>query len=118
MSYAIYKIVHLTAVMMVFISLGGLICRSALNRDDAVFGKMGGITSGVGLLIILISGFGLIAKLGVGFSGWIIGKLVIWTVLGGMIAVINRQPRLGTVLWWTIIVLGCTAATLATMKPF
>ena len=103
---------------MVFISLGGLVCRSVLNSDETRFKKLAGITSGIGLVIALVSGFGLIGKLGVGFSGWVIGKLVIWLVLGGMIAAINRHPRLGTALWWVIITLGITAATLAILKPF
>ena len=118
MSYAIYKIIHLTGVMMIFLSLGGLICRSILADNEKRLKRFAGITIGIGLIIVLISGFGLITKLSIGFPGWIIGKLTIWIIIGGLIGLINRKGTLGVILWWLIIGLGCIAATLAVNKPF
>ena len=118
MTYAVYKIIHLTGVMIIFLSLGGLICRSTLKSEESAFKKFGGITSAIGLIVVFLSGFGLIAKLGLGLPGWILGKLTIWFLLGSMIAVINRNPRLGLTLWWIVIGLGLVAAVLAITKPF
>ena len=103
---------------MVFLGVGGLICRSILATNETVLKRLGGITVGIGLVLALISGFGLIGKLGAGFKGWMIGKLAIWVILGGLIAVINRHPKLGSLLWWAVILLGLAAAFLAVTKPF
>lgn len=103
---------------MIFLSLGGLICRSILATDERRLKRLSGITVAIGLILALVSGFGLIAKLGIGFPGWIIAKLTIWITIGGLIAVINRNRMFGVVFWWLVISLGCTAAYLAVIKPF
>ena len=102
---------------MVFLSLGGLIVRSLTNSEDKGLKKLASITNGVGLLLALVGGFGWIAKMKVGFPLWIILKLVIWVIFGGLIAVVNRKPEACKALWWVIIVLGITAAVLAGLKP-
>ena len=79
---------------------------------------MGAITVGIGLMLTLVSGFGLIAKLGLGFPGWIFAKLTIWIIIGGFIAVINRNRTFGLVFWWLAVFLGCIAAFLAVVQPF
>ena len=102
----IYKVMHLAGVMMLFLGLGGAIIRSAnkANRGRII----AGITSGTGLLLILISGFGMM----VGWPFWIILKIVIWVAIGASIALINRKPRLGLILWISLIILGAFAAYL------
>jgi hypothetical protein len=77
MTYITYKIIHIAAVFAVFLSLGGLIFRGQLNRDEKSLKKLGGLTCALALIIALISGFGLIVKLKVGFPGWVIGKLLL-----------------------------------------
>ena len=45
--------------------------------------KLAGMTHGIALLLILFTGFGMIAKLGLGFPLWVWVKLVvIWLVIG------------------------------------
>ena len=116
MTYQIYKIIHLTGILLVVLSLGGLIFRAILKSEDLNSRKLGGLGSGIGLILALIGGFGMIAKWG--FQGWIIGKILIWFALGGMIAVINRQPRHAKMLWWVVLLLSVFAIFLAVMKPF
>ena len=103
---------------MIFLSLGGLICRSILATDERKLKRLGGITVGIGLILTLVSGFGLIVKLGIGFPGWIIAKLSIWIIIGGLIAMINRNRMFGLLFWWLTVCLGCFAAFLAVTKPF
>jgi hypothetical protein len=118
MSISFYKIIHLTGVIMVMLAYGGLIVRSALQADSPQVKRLGAITSGIGLLLILFGGFGLLAKLQYGFPLWIIAKIVIWFVLGGMIALINRKPGMSQILWWSTIVLGVIAIVMGLVKPF
>ncbi len=114
----LYRIVHLVGVMMIFLSLGGLIVRGRLDPEERRIKKLAGLTNGIGLILALLGGFGMLAKLGLGFPGWAVAKLVIWLFIAGSIAVANRKPDFSMVLWWGLIGLGVVAAYLATAKPF
>lgn len=80
------------------------------------------ITHGVGLLIALVGGFGLLARLGISHGAdwplWVWLKLGIWLVLGAMTALIGRNPRHARLFWALIPVLAVCAAYLAINKPF
>lgn len=120
MSFDFYKVMHFFGLFMVFTALGGQIV-IALNGGDAKQQpgrKWIGIYHGVGLLIMLVAGFGMIAKLGIGFPGWVIGKIAIWVILGGIGAVAARKKNLAAMVWVFVILLGLVAAYLAHYKPF
>jgi len=118
MSPNIYKILHVTGALLIFLSLGGAVVRASLANADAPIKKLIGITNGVGLLLSLVAGFGLLAKLGLGFPGWVMAKMVIWLMLGGLLAVMNRRSDLGQMFWFGAIALGVLAAYFAIAKPF
>ena len=118
MSAEIYKILHLVGVMVVFLSLGGALVRSMSGNSDQGLKKLTGISNGVGMIIILVAGFGLIAKLKTGFPAWVIVKMVLWGVFGVLLSVALRKPDLGKPLWFVIIALGAVAAWLGVAKPF
>jgi len=109
----IYQILHVTGIIMLFMGYGALLARSLANSDNAAVRKLGSITSGIGLLLILIAGFAMISKLGHSFTApWLIAKMVIWLALGGVIVLINRKPALAKPLWWSILGLGILAAVM------
>ncbi len=118
MSYNFYKILHLTAIFVIFLSLGAAVVRSVAADSNIRIKKFFGAMNGLGLLVAFFAGFGLIAKLGLGFDGWILVKLVIWVVLGGSLAIVNRKPELAIPVALMSIVLGALAAYLAVTKPF
>ena len=104
---------------MVFLGYGALLARSMAAPDNVAVRKLGSITSGIGLLLIFVAGFGLISKMGHSFSSpWIIVKLVIWLAMGGLIVLINRKPNLALMLWWLLIALGAIAATMVYIVRF
>ena len=106
----IYQILHVTGIIMLFMGYGALLARSLAHSDSTSVRKLGSLTSGIGLLLILIAGFGMISKLGHSFTApWLIVKIVIWLVLGGVIVLINRKPELAKTLWWSILGLGIVA---------
>ena len=95
---------------MIFMGYGALLARSLVKSDSKPVRKLGSITSGIGLLLVLIAGFGMIAKLGYSYTApWLIVKLLIWLSLGGIIVLINRKPALAKTLWWFILGLGALA---------
>ena len=109
----IYQILHVTGIIMLFMGYGALLARSLAGSDSTPVRKLGSMTSGIGLLLILIAGFGMISKLGHSFTApWLIAKMVIWLALGGVIVLINRKPELAKALWWSILGLGIIAAAM------
>lgn len=121
-SYGIYKLVHILGVLVLFLALGGLSILAANHAgDDARRQRRLVIaTHGVALFIILLGGFGMLARLGIntGFPGWIWAKLAIWVILGALVALPLRFPALARPLWLLVPVLGTAAAYMALYKPF
>lgn len=121
LSIAVYKNIHLLGVFMVIMALGGVILHHILGgtRDHA-WRKPLAITHGIGLLLVLLGGFGLLARLGIPWPwpGWTFVKLIIWVVFGALGAIAARSKVLAPPLWWITIVLAGLAAYLAINKPF
>lgn len=121
-SYSVYKLVHILGVLLLFLALGGLSIHAAhAGANDARKTRRRALaTHGVGLFIILLGGFGMLARLGInaGFPGWIWTKLAIWIVLGALVALPVRFPALARPLWLLVPILGTLAAYMALYKPF
>jgi hypothetical protein len=120
-SYAIYKNMHFLGIFMILVAMGGLILQQINTRTrEQVWRRPVAITHGIGMVLVLVGGFGLLARLGIHWPwpGWVIGKVIIWLVFGVLIAVIGRSPSLAKPLWWITIALGALAAYLALNKPF
>lgn len=115
-----YKVIHLAAVLLVLLSLGAA-CVDSAGGSAETRRRSGwwAILNGVGLLVILIAGFGLVARLGIPWPwpGWLVMKLGIWLGFGLLFMLVNRLPvhwRLWAVLAW---ILASVAAYLAVYKP-
>ncbi len=118
MSYELYKVIHLVGLSLVVLSLGGILLYT-LNggvKASNSFRKGAMITHGVGLLLLLVAGFGMLARLGIhSFPGWIVGKLVIWAFLGACVGLAYKK-QLAKKLWVAVPVLVGVAAVLAIYK--
>lgn len=117
MSYPLYKVLHLLGVLLLFASLGGLLVQQLRGGANGEGGRLPRVTHGIALLLILVAGFGALAKLGVGLPPWAIAKLVVWLLLGAAPVAIRRLPGLAPLLWWALPILGAAAAFLAVYKP-
>jgi len=122
LSYEIYKLFHLFGIIMLFVSVGGVMLY-ALNggtKADNTWRKTAAITHGIGLVFVLVAGFGLLARVGISWPwpGWVFVKLVIWLLLGGVIGLIYKLGPTGKGLWYVVILLGVIAAYMAIFKPF
>lgn len=83
--------------------------------------KFAAITHGVGMLLSLVGGFGLLARLGlahVSLPGWAWAKLVIWLFFGGMLGVLMRKPSMAKEAWYAIFAVAAIAVYLVQFKPF
>ncbi|MEN8774104.1 MAG: hypothetical protein ABF382_11185, partial [Akkermansiaceae bacterium] len=109
MDPGIYKIIHFVGLTVLFLGIGSLI--TADPKKPAVF-RLPAMIHGTGLLLLLISGFGLQAKLKLGFPIWMIAKVVILIALGGSIALIKRKVLPPAAIYLLVIILGGIAAYL------
>jgi hypothetical protein len=121
MSIAVYKLIHVFSIMLLFTAFGGLLLAARAGVQTGVSRKLAGITHGIALLLILISGFGALARIGMSnpaiWPAWLWIKALIWLALGAVVVVIRRSPRLAPVLWWILPLLGGVAAYLALQNP-
>jgi len=121
MSYAFYKTLHYLGFFLVFAALGGSLVH-AMNggtKDNNPSRKLLAIGHGLGLTLVVIAGFGMLAKLGIhGVPGWAAAKIVVWLVIGALLVVPNRLPHLAKPVYIALPFLGALAGWLALAKPF
>jgi xanthine/uracil/vitamin C permease (AzgA family) len=114
-----YNFLHIVGILMIFIGFGGILAYSMIENAPKKVRKLGAITSGIGLFIVLVAGFGLLAKLPQYDydTPLILGKMLIWLILGGLTAAAIRLPKLAGVLWWVVLALGGIAVWLIYYGP-
>lgn len=120
-SYEVYKILHVTGFIMVFMGLAGVMAMKLVtNEIPARARRLFMLVHGLGMLVALVAGFGLAARLQMfqNLPGWVYAKIAIWLVLGGGVALAKRRGQVGWPLIVLFVGLGCTAAWLAITKPF
>ena len=116
MSYEFYKIIHFASI---FVFLSALAVSLYGNETK----KHLKILMGVSSLFLLVSGMGLLARIGAqadgGFPAWASFKIAIWLVLaiGGAIAVRRLKNHRITV-FYIFTGLAIINALLAMYKPF
>jgi uncharacterized membrane protein SirB2 len=119
MDYNFYKILHLLGLSMVVLSLGGIIVHviNGGSKESNSFRKGAMITHGVGLLLLLVAGFGMLAKLGIhSFPGWVLGKIGIWAVLGAFAVLVYKKSQMAKKFWFAVPALVVIAALLAVYR--
>lgn len=124
MSIEFYRIVHLLGFACLFLALGGM-ASAAMTRAGApaeaelpAASKVWGPLHGLGLVILLVAGFGAMAKLGLrGPTPWIWAKLLLWLTLGAAPAIFKRKPQLSLYLVCALPLLGLGAAALGILQP-
>ena len=121
MSIQFYTLLHVIGIMLLFFALGGYTLKGNPEGPGAKRAKiLLGVSHGLSLLILLVAGFGLLAKLGLmsSFPAWAIIELVIWVAFGAAPVLIKRSPALVRPVWVGLVLLGGLAGYLAIFKPF
>lgn len=111
LSLPFYHIAHIVGLIFVFIGIGCL-----LTSEGA---KSAMKWQGIGLLISIITGFGMLAKLGImkSLPSWAIAKLVLWLILGVLPVLAKRRVLAAPVVVIIAVVIGGTLAYLGYLKP-
>lgn len=113
MSPETYKVAHLLGLLLLSLGLGAL-----LSGPKDAKPKIGMAMHGIGLLLLLVAGFGALAKLNIEITAsWVLCKLLIWCVFGAMPFFMNKPffPRL--LAWVLVVALAGSAAYLGVIKP-
>jgi hypothetical protein len=123
MPYPVYKLIHFLGLILV---VSGLVAAAVHTlrggtRADDPYRKRVLITHGVGMFLLVLGGFGLLARLGIahgGFPNWVIVKLVLWVSFGAAIALPYRSKGLARLVLYAIPLVVLAAAAAALYKPF
>lgn len=114
MSNTAYKLLHLFGIFLLFGGLGSLWMLSASRSGDraASMRRLVVATHGVALVLILVAGFGMMARLGImtAWPAWIWIKLAIWLLIGGLPVLLRRAESAPGPLFFLAPLLGLIAA--------
>ncbi len=118
MSYELYKVIHVTAALLLFLSVGAILWSGSRHAGERP--RLALVLHGIAMGVIVIAGFGLLARLGAmhPVPGWAWAKLGVWLLLGVSPVVLRRSSRTAGLGWVVIPVLGAAAVWLAVTKPF
>ena len=120
LSYTAYKLLHIAGVLLLFSAIGGIALHAAnggTKQSNAARGLIAAL-QGVSLLLILVTGFGALARLGAGFPAWAWAKIVVWLVIGAVAMLPYRRPNLAKPFLILMPLMGVIAAFLTLYKPF
>jgi len=81
--YPIYQIFHLVGLAALAIGTGGMMANGS-NR------KLFAIWQGVGLLVILVAGFGMLASHQLGLPHFAIVKTILWVLVAAMPVILRK----------------------------
>ncbi len=115
MSPDIYRVIHVTCGLLLFLSLGAVVFGPREEKPP----KLAMILHGIALLLMVVAGVGIWHKDdGVEWGNWLSAKLGCWLFLGALPVLVRKGtlPRfLGLVLG---VAAGGAAVWLAITKPF
>ena len=122
--YNIYKVLHILGIALAFAAVGGVNVAviNGLTKATNSARKLGAAVHGIALFLLLVGGFGMLARLGMvqghAFPGWLWGKIVVWALLVVATVIPYRKPHLAKPLFIVTPLLAAVAAWLAIYKPF
>lgn len=119
----VYWYLHILGIGLLILSIGGvsLHAMSGGTKDTSGGKAVVAASHGLGLLLILVAGFGMLARLDLmagGLPGWAWTKLLIWLTLALLFMVPYRKPEYSKLVWFGTAGLMLAAAILAHAKPF
>ncbi|MHB1192168.1 MAG: hypothetical protein ACYC6F_03900 [Longimicrobiales bacterium] len=120
LSLVFYKTVHFIGVFALVTALTASLARASAGVGGAEgdpWRKRLAIAHGVALFLVLLGGFGMLARLGMSVTGWVGAKLLLWIAVGGLIALRKNPAAAG---WGLVLVpmLAALAGWIGYTKPF
>lgn len=121
LSHPFYNVVHIVGLVFLMSGLGGMAMLAATGQHTARIRKVAAAFHGVGAFLILLGGFGMLARLGIvqgaTWPAWVWVKMLVWGALGAAAFLPYRYPRTALPLLFLLPLLGGLAAYMAIFKP-
>ena len=121
-SHEFYNVVHIVGLVLLMTGLGGVASLAGTDKRSVWIRRSVAGSYGLGVFLILLGGFGMLARLGIvagtSWPGWVWAKVIVWVVLGAAAALPYRFPRTAVPLMLLVPLLGGTAAYMAIYKPW
>ena len=118
-----YEILHIVGMALMFVAIGGVAVHAANGgtKGESSTRKLVSIGHGIGALLVLVGGFGMLARLGMqhgaGFPAWLWVKIAIWLVLSAVVLIPYRKPALARPFFVLLPLLAGVAVYMAVYKP-
>ena len=112
MSPLFYSILHVISVLVLFGYTFYAFAAPAETRKKVM------IITGIASLFVLIGGFGLQAKLSVGWPGWFVVKMVCWLALSALAGIGYRRRGAAGTLSAVAVIIAIVAVLMVYLKPF
>lgn len=122
-SHQFYNVVHIVGIVLIVAVLGGISLHAYAGgaREDNPSRRLTAALHGIGSFLILIGGFGMLARLsfqhGMGFPGWLWAKIAVWAILSAAVVLPYRRRALAMPLLVSLPLLAGVAAYMAIYKP-
>lgn len=123
MPYTIYKLVHFLGLFAVVTVLAATAMHALGGGTRAArpYRRAFGVAHGVGTFLILLGGFGMLARLGIaqaGLPAWVYAKLALWLIVGAAMVLPYRGRPHALALIVALPLLTVLGAAIALYKPF
>ena len=116
-SYPVYKVFHVIAI--VALVSGVILLLVAPTTTHARHRRIAHMVTGIAALLALVSGFGLHARLGGVWQGWVVTKIGMWVALLGILVQFRRGPASSPATPWLLALpFAAIAVFMAIYKPF
>jgi hypothetical protein len=121
-SHQLYNLVHIVGIVLVVSALAGaaVLAHTRGDHETRPTRRFLAILHGLGAFLVLLGGFGMLARLGIvqgGLPGWIWVKLGIWVIVAAALMLPYRRPAMARALVLALPVLVGLAAYMALYKP-
>jgi len=118
-----YEILHIVGIALMFVAIGGVAVHAANggSKAESATRKLVSIGHGIGAVLVLVGGFGMLARIGMqhgaGFPTWLWIKIAIWAVLSAIVLIPYRKPALARPFFVLLPLLAGVAVYMALYKP-
>jgi hypothetical protein len=122
-SHQFYNVVHIVGLVLLMAALGGITLTAEATdvRPSGRTRRLVLVLHGVGAFLVLLGGFGMLARLGIvrgsTWPGWVWVKMGVWVTLLIAAFVPYRFPGTARFILLLLPILGGLAAYMAIYKP-
>ncbi len=121
MSFETYILLHIIGIGLLIASISGLSVHAIVSQDKKEpLRKLLFIIHGIGLFLVLLGGFGMLARISIHWPwpNWVKLKFLIWVIFGGLSSLLYISRTINKAIYISAPLLFICAWYLANYQPF